>query len=344
MGPLASRGSVASMIDTIIPDFRILSHRELGSLPEPEWTIEGILPAGSLAVLYGQPGDGKSFLALDMGLAVASRPTWHGRTLKGGPILYVAAGEGASGLRSRVDAWSRVYNAEEMPGAYFMTSPILLQDQRHVDVFCQTLKHKIPEKLELVILDTLARCMTGADENSTREMGQAIAGVDHIRNHTGATVLLSHHAQKSGDRERGSSALFGAADTVWQLKNDDGLRVLEAKKQKDAELFEAIPFVLRPTLGSCVVEVTSSGAMVSGRLTPNQRKCAEALRDIDTGGGVASGAWLEVSGVPKASFHRAVKLLVDAGYVERGKRGRYYLLDSGTDLLSQVSSGLRKIS
>ena len=79
-------------------------------------------------------------------------------------------------------------------------------------------------------------------------------------------------------------------------------------------------------------------------MTKNQRKCLEAIRDIDAGRGVAAGAWMDTAGVPRASFHRTVTQLVVAGYVEQHKRGTYGLLPKGLDRLSQVSFGLKKVS
>ncbi len=37
---------------------------ELASLPTPSWLIEDVLPAESFAVLFGAPGEGKTFVAI----------------------------------------------------------------------------------------------------------------------------------------------------------------------------------------------------------------------------------------------------------------------------------------
>ncbi|WP_426765441.1 AAA family ATPase, partial [Pseudomonas aeruginosa] len=55
--------------------------------------VRGILGEGGLSVLYGAPGAGKSFLALDLGYAVATGQPWMGRDTRQGPVIY-AAGEG----------------------------------------------------------------------------------------------------------------------------------------------------------------------------------------------------------------------------------------------------------
>ena len=65
------------------PSFVFHKIPEILSLPDPEWLIENLLIKGNLAVLFGPPGVGKSFLALSWSLAVASEKPWLGREVKG---------------------------------------------------------------------------------------------------------------------------------------------------------------------------------------------------------------------------------------------------------------------
>lgn len=48
----------------------------------------------------------------------------------------------------------------------------------------------------MIILDTLARCFGGNDENDARDMGAFIRGCDELKRRTGATVLVVHHSGK----------------------------------------------------------------------------------------------------------------------------------------------------
>jgi hypothetical protein len=74
--------------------------------PRPtDWLLRGYLEAETLACLFGESGTMKSFLALDMGLCIASGLPWHGRDVPlAGPVVYVA-GEGFRGLSRRIKAW-----------------------------------------------------------------------------------------------------------------------------------------------------------------------------------------------------------------------------------------------
>jgi len=82
----------------------LYSAAEIKRLPPPEWLIDGHLVQNSIAVLYGPSGGGKSFLALDGALSVATGRDWLGRPVQQGVVIYVLA-EGASGFGARITAW-----------------------------------------------------------------------------------------------------------------------------------------------------------------------------------------------------------------------------------------------
>jgi hypothetical protein len=87
----------------------------------------------------------------------------------------------------------------------------------------------------MIVLDTLARCFGGGDENSTQDMSKFVSACDAIRGRYGCTILVVHHAGH-GDksRARGAIALKAALDAEYRLANDTGL-LLTATKMKDAE-------------------------------------------------------------------------------------------------------------
>ena len=75
-------------------------------LQPPEWLIEGVIEANTLCGLVGASYSGKSFLALDMALSIASGLPFHEATTAQGSVLFIA-GEGNRGLLSRIEAWCR---------------------------------------------------------------------------------------------------------------------------------------------------------------------------------------------------------------------------------------------
>src|SRR5262245_12630489 len=66
--------------------------------------VKGLIGPGSFTVIYGPPGDGKTFLTIDMMNCIASGQSWRGRKVRQGLCVYVAAEAGASIVR-RFVAW-----------------------------------------------------------------------------------------------------------------------------------------------------------------------------------------------------------------------------------------------
>ena len=69
-----------------------------------------------------------------------------------------------------------------------------------------------------VIIDTLARAMAGMEENSAKDMGAAIAGMETISSALDCAVTVIHHSGKDTSRgERGSNSLRGAAEASIEV-------------------------------------------------------------------------------------------------------------------------------
>lgn len=315
------------------PAVRLLSVEELEALPAPTWLIDQYVPAGSLAVLYGPSGGGKSFVALDMALSVAAGIRWAGFVTQAGPVVYVAA-EGGAGLGQRVAAWKRARGIATVDKLWFCLEPVQLMDGTATRTFIETLE-TLPAPPSLVIFDTLARCLVGGDENSARDVGLFVRGADRVRTSTGAAVMIVHHTGKNGTSERGSSALRAAADVMLALQVEDDVIRLEVDKQKDAPAAPALYLRLEPEGNSCVVTLTDGKPRKHGSLSKQQRRALETLSllpDMCT-----ASQWQAASGIPESSFFRVIKNLQDLGYVDTigaGKNKGYRITDDGRQALT----------
>lgn len=267
---------------------------ELGVVAPADRLVRRLLGTTSLAVMFGEPGSGKSFLAVALALHIALGWEWFGRSVTHGAVLYVA-GEGVAGLSNRLAGFRQRHSPPD--DAPFYVVPIAINlgpdgtDAERVIAAARSVEKMSGYPVALVVVDTLARAMGGGDENSTLDMGRFIAACDRIKSSTGATVLVVHHKGKNGTAgARGSSALLGAADTVIEIEKREAGRVAKVVKQKDGSESEEIGFDLEvvdlgdddegKAITTCVVVAQDQVAKPAPKLTKTEKRALEVLRTV----------------------------------------------------------------
>lgn len=229
------------------PKFRLLTADELEKLPPPQWLLPDRLPEGQ-TWMYGEPGSGKTFIALDWALSVAA---------SGLTVLYFV-GEGVTGFARRVASW-RQHRTAETAGFYAIPQAPHLLNREAIETLRNTVSEYNPA---LIVIDTFARAAVGGDENSAKDVGMAIDALDGIWRDYHASSLVLHHSNKSGSGERGSSAIRGAADATWEVipaSPEMGIHrggQAFCRKMKDAEPPQHLLFQLRSAGDSAVVHPT----------------------------------------------------------------------------------------
>ena len=276
------------------PRLKVLTLKEIAALPPVTWLVNGLIPKQALAMVYGEPGGGKTFTALDIALTVAHGAQWHGHDVAQGQVFYVA-GEGVGGFRKRIGAWHQHHEREESAPFYLIPSGVNLLDDAEIQDLLQTIETmRNPDMpVALVVFDTVARCMIGGDENSAQDMGKAVKNMDLVREQIGCAVLPIHHSGKDSNRgARGSTALIGAVDVSVKVERDADRVLLTTEKQKDAEPLQPIQFktisvelaagpLSLETETSLVLEVSDQPADIVARkkLSGQQKLILDALHD-----------------------------------------------------------------
>lgn len=213
--------------ETVNPDSLIPAVQFAGS-GSIEWHVKYVIPKRALTVIYGAPGSSKSFFALDMVAHVVRGLPWRGHRVRQSRVVYVAA-EGAEGFRTRVKAYHEHHGAI-LDGLFVRPGSLLLD--MHVTGLCEAVNAL--GNVGVVVIDTLAAVTPGANENTSEDMGRAIAHANLITEATGAAVILIHHANKNGEM-RGWSGLLAAADNTIRIERKDDIRTAHIEKQKDGK-------------------------------------------------------------------------------------------------------------
>lgn len=219
--------------------FRILKISDLRAIPRPKWLIRQILVENSFAAIYGPPKSLKSFMVLDFAMHLATGLMYRGTPIQLRNVLYVAA-EGSAALGKRVDAWLEEHNIADEPETFRVVPMVvnLSKESEARALIADVVEEQLRDGFnpDLVVVDTLARCSAGADENSAKEMGVVIDNGSMIQRELGTALLVVHHSGKNAEKGlRGSSALFGAVDTLLQVIREGRDISLLVESHKDAE-------------------------------------------------------------------------------------------------------------
>lgn len=303
--------------DPVLADV-VLTRADLRNMPAPKPLIIDTLDQGTTALLFGKWGTAKSFIALDWAASVATGRRWQGRDTEQQRVLYVAA-EGAYGLRARVDAWESGWQTTIQDDALsILPRPVNLTKSMDLT----NLESLIDwGGYQFVILDTLARCMVGAEENSAKDTGIVIDAITRLlaRTPAGRGVILGvHHAGKDGKTLRGSSAFESGVDTVYSTSRDGETITLDRTKRKDGPELDRHHLRLDPIpgTGSCAISVSrprETGHRSDALLSHFTSHFSHA--------GATATQLRETSDMSRATLYRALDDLV--------KRGD--LINTGTD-------------
>lgn len=229
-----------------------LSAEMLYSEPEPErWLVENWLPENVVGVLAGPGGTGKSTLSMQIGIRIATgRPFMGMPTGDPGTAIILNAEDSQNRLHLRYRNMVDQMRAEGDIEAGDLTllaehfQPRALGTQRKaltegsdgrvkqtpiVDQAISAIR-QTPGPVKLVVLDPASR-FNGGNENANEDATVFIEAAERIREATGATVLIVHHAAKghakpgegsaSVDSIRGASALTDGARYAAMLRTLD---------------------------------------------------------------------------------------------------------------------------
>lgn len=221
---------------------------DMDNPPPPDWLVKGYIERGTLAILFGEPATGKSFVAIDIAQHIARGVDWNGRRVKQGGVVYVA-GEGHKGIARRMKAASLAgeFELRTLPLKVSRVAVPMLDSAKVKELLNELVDLFNTEHwtTKLVVIDTMRRNFGPGDENSTEDMGKFIEACALIATVTGAAVLVVHHSGH-GDRgrERGSSVITGDFDARYQLTKDGHTTTLTPVKLKDALLPPVLAFSL----------------------------------------------------------------------------------------------------
>ena len=318
--------------------------------PERQWLVDGLWGRQAVGIVGGEPKCGKSFLALDLAVAVAAGVPCLRRfpAVQPGPVLMFAAEDAGHIVRRRLQGIAAAAGADfEALDIAVIDVPVLRLDHRpDRQRLVETVERHAPR---LLVLDPLVR-LHGVDENAVAEVvlvslvsaqaADAVAEIAPIlgflrdvQRHSGTAVLLVHHARKSGSSRpgqalRGSSELHAWGDSNLYLRRRDGKIVMTIEHRA------------APGLADVVIELADDGRGPALRLpqlsdgaapeppTPEER-VVQALAEADAP--LSQRQIRERAATRPATVAEALRKLVRKERVEHVPGGGYRIAVNGKD-------------
>jgi len=274
--------------------FCLIQAKDLLSLEEPdtEWLWQGILPTGGLSLLVAKPKVGKTTLAFNLALAVASGRDFLGRKTKQSPVVYLALEEKRSEIRKKLKTLGET---PEGISFHFGSAP---------EKAVQEVRAVIQEtKAGFLIVDVLQKLCRVKDLNDYAQVTNTLEPLMAMAREENCHILLTHHAGKAdrqdGDDILGSTALLGGVDTSIHIKKRDKRRsfftiqrygedtpetVIELKpdgrleavgSRQEVEMEETLPLILEALADGLLTEKE-----IWQRVGKNHDLVAKALRRL----------------------------------------------------------------
>jgi len=225
--------------------------------PQPpiDFIVDKVFTRGSLSLIVGAGGDGKTYTMMYTGVQVAQgKPCFGTRPTKQGPVLFVDEESGLSRFNVRLGNIMRGAGADDsLP--FFYTS-LSLFDFRKKSAL-NDLKQIITNNgITFCVIDALVDVTPGADENLSKDMAPVLQGLRSICESTRCAIVVIHHMGKN-NTYRGSTALRGAVDLMLYVTKKGNRITLSSEKSRDSEPFE---FTLEAHFGSDTFDLTETGA------------------------------------------------------------------------------------
>ena len=218
--------------------------------PHIQWLVKGLIPRPGYIFLTGEPKCGKSYLALQLALAIAQHTSFLGHPCS---AKYDAATAPHSVLYLQLDTSEMVWRDRmerlesemvDLSGPVYQPNPDLIPGR--INLLQESSRNWLQAVIlaadpAMIVVDIL-RQVHNADEDSSTEMKAVFDELDILVK--GRTCLLLHHAPKlhpeygpirTVNALRGSSYMAGHADAIWLL--NDGYLHIESRFSESKRLW-----------------------------------------------------------------------------------------------------------
>jgi hypothetical protein len=198
-----------------------------------KWIVPNFLPEGA-TLLFGKPKAGKSWLSLDIALAVADGGEALGQRCEQGDVLGLFLEDSDRRIQSRITKMFGANKARWPARLQYVTKWPRSSDGG-LDLIRDWIRRE--KKPRLVIIDILQKFRdlnAPRSESAYQSDYNGLAAIQALASETRVSVIVVHHMRKAGgedvmDLVSGTLGLNGAVDTLIALGRDQAGHVLHAE-------------------------------------------------------------------------------------------------------------------
>jgi predicted ATP-dependent serine protease len=214
------------------------------TFPPISYCVPDLIPDG-LTIIAGKPKIGKSWLALDICIAItAGRFCLGERKPTQGAVLYAAMEDNPRRMQRRIDRLLSTFNAQ-WPGRLTLTNSWRRLDKGGVDDARDWIAHTTQPRL--IVLDTLAGVKPIKTREGYTEDYESLVALHRLANEKNVSIIVLHHTRKMEaedpvDTVSGTLGLAGCADSVLILSRSSQGTTLYVRGRDIEEAEHAVTF------------------------------------------------------------------------------------------------------
>ncbi len=317
----------------------------VGYLVRPLW------PADAYGVIGAADKAGKTWMAADLAVSVASGTPFLGRfevDAPGSAVMYCGEG-GARNIvrRARAVASSKGIPFGSLRGRLRVSerAPQITNDAALERVLTDLIRH---DGTRLVVVDPLYLALAGADGSNLYKMGEALTGIQAVCQVTGAALAVTTHWNKTGTG-KGAQRFTGVGPGAWgrvlasgdvidtRTRDGDRSEVDIAWEFTGSEIAETTFDVTRTVWAEDPEDLVSplhyavevvEGLSRMARRPPSESRVLEVLT-VQAGKRLTRGQVEELTGLHRQTVKESLASLTASGQIEadtpRGKTGTYWV-------------------
>lgn len=301
------------------------AHRLAQQPEERRWLIDGLWADEAVGIVGGEPKCCKSFLALDMAVAVATgRPCLrHFHVPRPGRVLLFAAEDALHVVRQRLDGICRAAGTtlDSVDVQVITASSVRLDLESDRKALTETIDELQPH---LLILDPFVR-LHRVDENISGEVAPLLAFLRELQRRFHLAVVLVHHARKGAGKERAGQALRGSSE--FHAWGDSNLYL----RRREEQLLLSIEHRAAPSSSGISLQLRAQGDSLALELCATlaapqpapPRALDEQIRAALEGAGkpLTVADLQRICRVRTSTLCDALAALTDAGRLRKAERG-----------------------